>query len=242
MKKFLPIILFALGIIVVVGAILFVRSRKSTTTPQEDATLLEVKLADRPVASLTPSADGHWLKLQVQKIKIPADSMDYELLYQLPDGRTQGVPGTITLKGQTQMERDLLLGSESSGKFRYDEGVKSGTLTLRFRDAKGKLLAKFSTDFALLSASKTLSTVDGKFMVTLTAIPTGFFVAMQSFGVSSNPPSDVTVGPYALFTSSKTALSGTVSLTGAKNIYRWTGTTWTNDTNAFDTGIFVGTN
>lgn len=241
MRKFLPIILFVLGIIVVVGAIMFVRSRRNATAPgEESAALPEVALADRPVASLTPTSDGHWLNLKIEKIKITADSMDYELLYQLPDGRTQGVPGTITLKGQAQIERKLLLGSESSGKFRYDEGVKAGTLTLRFRDSQGKLIAKFSTDFALLSSTKTLATADGKFTATLTALPTGFFVVMQTFGVSSNPPADVKAGPYGLFSSSTAVLAGSVTISGASNVYRWTGSTWAKD--SFDSGVFIGTN
>ncbi|MCJ7805485.1 Ig-like domain-containing protein [Patescibacteria group bacterium] len=244
MKKFLPIILFVVGIIVVVGAIMFVRSRKNATAPGEETTTLpEVALADRPIASLAPTSDGHWLDFKVEKIKISADSMDYELLYQLPDGRTQGVPGTITLKGQTQIERKLLLGSESSGKFRYDEGVKGGTLTLRFRDTQGKLLAKFSTDFALLSATKTLATSDGKFTATLSTVPAGFFVVMQTFGAYSNPPAEVAVGPYGLFASSSTSLTGSLSLSGAKNIYFSSGTSWTNykSGDAFSPGIFIGT-
>lgn len=240
MKKFLPIILFVVGIVVVVGAVMFVRGKRgSTTSDEETAALVDIKLPDRPMASLTPTSDGHWLNLKVEKIKISADSMDYELLYQLPDGRTQGVPGTITLKGQTQIERKLLLGSESSGKFRYDEGVKGGTLTLRFRDSQGKLITKFSTDFALLSATKALASSDGKFSASLTAVPAGFFVVMQTFGVPSNPPADVVAGPYGLFTSSTTTLAGTVSLSGANSVYRWTGSTWAKS--SFDSGIFIGT-
>ncbi len=241
MRKFLPIILFILGIAVVVGAVMFVKSRRTSTIPDEEsAGLPAVALADRPLASLTPTSDGHWLNLKIEKIKITADSMDYELLYQLPDGRTQGVPGTITLKGQAQIERKLLLGSESSGKFRYDEGVKGGTLTLRFRDSQGKLIAKFSTDFALLSATKTLTSADSKFKATLTAVPAGFFVVMQTFGIPSNPPADVKIGPYGLFSSSTAILSGTVTLSGGDNIYRWTGSSWAKD--SFDLGIFIGSN
>lgn len=245
MKKFLPLILFVIGIVVVIGAILFVRSRLGASMGGGGSSSLpEVKLSDRPIASLTPSVDGHWLDLKIDKIKISAASMDYELLYQLPNGTTQGVPGTIALKGQTQIERNLLLGSESSGKYRYDVGVKSGTLTISFRDSQGNLLAKFSTDFSLLSAANTLTTTDGNFSVVFTTAPAGYFVVMQTFGVNANPPSNVSIGPYGLFASSMSVPAGTVTLNGAKNIYRWTGSTWTNNVNgsAFGAGIFIGTN
>jgi len=66
-----------------------------------------------------------------------AASMDYELIYSTSDGGQQGVPGTVKLTG-TDIDRPLLLGSESSGKYRYDAGVEQGTMTLKFRDASGK--------------------------------------------------------------------------------------------------------
>ncbi|MBN1169199.1 hypothetical protein JXA63_04895 [Candidatus Woesebacteria bacterium] len=81
--------------------------------------------------TLTPSDDGHWLKLDVSGISQNADKMEYELIYNLPDGRVQGVPGSIELEGESKVERDILLGTESSGNYYYDEGVESGTLTLR---------------------------------------------------------------------------------------------------------------
>lgn len=83
-------------------------------------------------ATLMPTDDRHWLKLNVNGIDPKATSMEYELLYELPDGRTQGVPGKIDLNGETTFERDILLGSESAGKYTYDLGVDFGSLTLRF--------------------------------------------------------------------------------------------------------------
>ncbi len=187
-KKFLPHILLLLGILVVVGAYFFVtRNKDKDGVTENETSLIEVSLADRPITSLTPSDDGHWLTLLVEEITIDAASLDYELLYKLPDGRTQGVPGSIALKGENKIERELLLGSESSGKFRYDEGVDKGTLTLRFRNEKGKLIAKFSTEFALLSGVSELVSVDGNFMVSLNKRSSEYFVVMETFGVLKLP-------------------------------------------------------
>jgi len=167
-------------------------------------------------------------------------------LYQLPDGRTQGVPGTIKLSGQDKIERDLLMGSESSGKFRYDEGVKEGTLTVRFRNDAGKLITKLSTKFALLSKTKELKSIDEKFDYKLAFVNSkDFFVVMETFGLPSSEgvPTDVIAGPFGVFTSSKTAVGGTVFLEGT-NGYLYSGSGWTklDSGKSSNTGIFVGTN
>ena len=243
MKKYLPFIILLLGIVVLI-AVYFLVIKKPAEVPEEQSDIaITVSLNERPVASLTPSADGHWLKLKVGKLIASAASMDYELLYGLPDGRSQGVPGTITLAGQREIERDLLLGSESSGKFRYDEGVKEGTLTLRFRNDKGKLLTKFITKFRLASNTIDLNSIDEKFVYTLKkASAKDFFVVMETFGIPNETDSEVVSGPYGVFSSSKLPLVGTVTLEG--NLQRATAKGWESlpDGKALDIGIFIGTN
>ena len=240
MKKFLPIILFVLGL-VILGLVYFfvIKSPKKSSLVEDDTTsLIEVSLNDRPIVSLTPTSDGHWLNLKIEKIQIPgAYSMDYELLYELPDGRTQGVPGSITLNGQTLIERELLLGSESSGKFRYDEGVNVGTMTVRFRNEKGKLIARFTTKFTLLSDSRELESVDQAFRAILSKASKGYFVVMETFGIPNEAPSDIKSGPYGLFYSEATTLTGEAQL-GSYTTYMYKGSDWVKD--AFDTGIFIG--
>jgi len=204
---------------------------------EEESALIEVSLNERPIASLTPSEDGHYLNLLVDKIVIDAESMDYELLYTTGAGLTQGVPGMVVLSGRDSFEAELLLGSESSGKFRYDEGVEEGSLTLKFRNNKGKLLAKFSTDFHLQSNIDQLTSLDGKFSYEFDKTPNGFFVTMETFGIPGSTPSEVANDPYGVFTSSENELSGKV--TGVSHL--WTGSEWESldNGNSSDIGIFV---
>lgn len=242
MKRYLPLILFVIGLGALTAAF-FVFKGKKTSVETEETALQEVVLEKRPVTSLTPSEDGHWLNLKIEKIVLDATSFDYELLYKLPDGRTQGVPGTVKLDGQKTIERELLLGSESSGKFTYDEGVEQGTLTLRFRNEKGKLLVKFSTQFHLQTDTKKLTSVDGNFSYTLTKTPLKtFFVTMETFGLPGDAPAEVASGPYGVFSSAKTSLAGSVGMSG-NTIYRWTGSKWQvlEDGSSSDLGIFVTT-
>lgn len=202
-KKFLPFILLGVGVFVLILVFVLIKNKKTEVVVDDSTVLAEVAFPDRPFASLTPTSDGHYINLKIDKITLPkAVSLDYELLYSLPDGRTQGVPGTIDLKGEKFFERKLLLGSESNGKFRYDEGVKDGSLTVRLRDSRGKLLAKFTTKWSLQSTDQELTSIDQNFIYKLEKKPNGiYFVTMETFGLMDSSITDVTSGPYGIFSS-----------------------------------------
>lgn len=243
LKKYLPFIVIGIGILLLVGVYFLFVKKPAEVTEEEETALIEVALADRPYTTLTPTDDGHWLGLSIEKINIPgAESLDYELLYNLPTGEPQGVPGTIMLDGQSSITRDLLLGSESSGKFRYDEGVEQGTLTLRFRNDKGKLLVKFVSKFHLQSGEEELTHVDGGFGYILKKIPTKtYFVTMDTFGVPGELPSgNVSGGPVAVLSSATVAQPGTVEMNG--QVHMWDGSVWEAlSGDSSDVGLFVST-
>lgn len=213
MKKGI-IVIVLVAILFVAGVFIIKRNNAGTTNDQEETQNVPDLPADqRPIAMLIPKSDGHWLTLKVEGIKVPsAASMDYELLYKANNGQaitTQGVPGTIQLNSQTSISRDLLLGSESSGKFRYDQGVENGTLTIRFRDGSGKLLGKVMTDWHLQTGTTALSSVDGKFKYTLDKAATGvWFVTMQSFGNAVGANVVTYSNGFAIFSSDGLTHSG----------------------------------
>lgn len=166
MKKYLPLILLGVGLLVVVGAFFVVKNKNSNDVPvsEDDATLVEVPLEKRPIVSLTPSSDGHYLKLKIEKIVIDVDSFDYLFEYKTATGVPQGASGFIKLEGKNDFETDLLLGTESSGKFRYDEDVEAGSIELKLRK-NGKLVAKFKTEFQMKETDSgfevTMNTIGG---------------------------------------------------------------------------------
>lgn len=242
MKKYLPFIILGIGVLILIGGFLFIKSRNKPVVEEEE-TVAEIPFEKRPFTSLTPSEDGHWLKLNVENIVFEATTLDYELLYKLPDGRTQGVPGSVKLAGQKEFERDLLLGSESSGKFRYDEGVTEGTLTLRFRNEKGKLTGKLSTDFHLQSEVDELTSVDGSFSFEFEkASKEGYFVTMNTFGIIGTLPGTLAKGPYGVFGSATDDLPGMVRLEGT-SIYNYTSGDWNKleEGETDNIGIFIST-
>lgn len=242
MKKFWPLILLLVSLLVVVGAFFFIRGRKASDLGDaEETALLNVTLEERPVVSLTPTNDGHYLHLMIDKIVIDAESLDYELLYQTGAGVTQGVPGTVSLGGRESFEAELLLGSESSGNFRYDEGVETGTITLRFRNRDGKLLAKFTSEFHLQTATDFLTSADGSFAYNLDAPSNEYFVVMNTIGIPGVLPGQLAAGPWGVFSSSENELEGLVELSSAVS-YFWNGEEWVvlESGSSENIGIFFG--
>jgi hypothetical protein len=243
LKKILPIGLLLVGIATFTVAFFIIKGLRAPGL-EEDEVVAEIPLEKRPIVSLIPSEDGHWLTMSIKAIKVDnAYSLDYELLYKVSDGRTQGVPGSIELKGKTSIEREILLGSESSGKFRYDEGVEYGTLTLRFRNERGKLVGKLSTQFHLQSATPELISGDNEFSYTVNTVPkTGFFVIMETFGLQADAPGSLVAGPYGIFSSASVSYPGTVGMKGDK-IFQWTASEWQELTSgkASNIGVFIST-
>jgi hypothetical protein len=154
-KKYLPFIILGVGLlfVLIVGVLIFKSVKGKTQTNDDDTVVAEIPVDQRPFVSLTPTSDGHYLNFVVKDLKVKgAVSMDYLLVYSTSNGGQQGVPGTIQLNGD--VDKKLLLGSESSGKFRYDTGVTGGTMTLRFRNSAGKLIGKLETAFTFSSPEK----------------------------------------------------------------------------------------
>lgn len=211
MKKFLPILLVVIvGLGVIGGAFYFLtRATKPPVDSEEvveEEIVQELPLDQKPHVMLVPREDGHELNLTVSKIPQGTASLEYELVYQSASGVTQGVPGTIKdLSSGSSIERKLLLGSCSSGKCKYDDGVEKGTFTLRLRDGKGKLKAKMEGDFHLQKGTKELTSSTGDFSLTLDkAQANAFYIVMPTFGFPGLAPFTLTGSekPYGVFSTS----------------------------------------
>ena len=222
MKKYLPLILIGSGVLVVLLAVFVVfrtlKSSTPTSSPDQAEVIPELPQSEWPVVTLAPTTDdkipnslGHLLDFKVQKINVSgATSMDYLLVYNTSDGGQQGVPGTIKLAGG-DIDKNLLLGSESSGKFRFDAGVSQGTVTVTFRDGNGKSLGKLSTDFHLQSNETSLTSIDGKFTYNLDKPAKGvYFVTMPTFTQPDPSMYVVWQNGYGIFASDGKPHSGKV--------------------------------
>jgi len=246
MKKYLPVILIVVAILLlIVGGFFLWRSRRSSQKGPDlepEGVLIETTLDERPYITLTPSSDGHWLTIDVSRIK-DADSLEYELLYNTESGATQGSINSVKLKGETTYTKKILLGSESSGRFKYDEGVTQGTLTLRLRGGPGT--RKFVTEFHLQQGETELTSIDNNFTLTGTLTPTLFYVTMHTVGLPGEYEGEVIVGPYRAFSSGvDTVKNGLVSLklpegTEEAKLFSWSETEWTEEKGETKEGIIT---
>lgn len=122
---------------------------KKTTTQNTEPTptpvrLLELKDEEKPYISLVPREDGHELKMKISKIPASISQIEYELIYTAVDKNLEmekGVGDTIKVDS-SNLERDLLLGTASCTngcKYKYDEGVTGGTLSLTLISTNGQM-------------------------------------------------------------------------------------------------------
>ncbi len=215
MKKLLSIVIFVIVILALVGGgFLYLRGKwgggKATPTPTPEGKLVETPVEERPYVALIPSQDGHWLTLDIKGIK-HGNSLEYELIYNTASGVTQGSTNAVELEGASYTKK-ILLGTESRGHYRYDEGVTEGTLTLRFRS--GEEVRKFITEIHLQQGEDELTSRDKNFSLSGKLSPTDFYLTMPTVGLPGEVEGRVVGGPYGVFTSGReTVQGGELSLT-----------------------------
>jgi hypothetical protein len=178
---------------------------------------LESSILERPFVSLTPTSDGHWVNLEVNNIRSDAKSIDYELIYfagDIGNKIERGTSGLVDLKGETSLTRKVLFGSESctvSCKYKYDENISEGTLTIKIRSDAG--VEKYTSAFRLqkgLEAKEGLSAGDGNFKFTSSVLPkNNYFLTISTVGLPKEVGESVIMAPYGVFPSSSTV--GTVA-------------------------------
>lgn len=238
-KKYFPFIVLGLGVLLLVVMVVSRRGGEPEVPVADEGP--ELPFSQRPYTSLTPTPDGHYLNLVVDNIAVPgAASMEYELYYSTADGINQGVTGIARFTGanNTRYENELLLGSESAGKFRYDQGVNQGTLTLRFRDKDGKTIGRTAGQWHLLSGTDSLTSLDGAFSYNLDETSEDYFIVMPAFGLPGEVPFEIGAGPYGVFGSGDGPYSGIVEISGSA--YLWDGNDWKDiKTTSEDIGVFV---
>jgi len=153
---------------------------------------------ERPYVVLLPSDDGHWVTLQIEKIKRGTTGLEYELTYfadfegnRIERGvSTGGKP--VELNGASEYSKKILFGSASCTtgicKYRYDENVNEGMLVLKLISAAG--IEKFETVFRIQKgkeAKEGLTTGDGVFSFTAGNLSANkLYLTASSIGVPAN--------------------------------------------------------
>lgn len=232
MKRNLPVIVLVLIILgLTTGAFWFLRSpsdsekEDGTSVGKKDEIVVrDLSLNERPYVTLVPGTSCEY-ELNVTRIISGVKSLEYEIVYKVDGGVTQGVPGNVNLNGKTSLVREVLFGTESSGHRRCDKGVRDGSITIKYRDSDGKLIAKTEGMFTVLEGSAKAD-VEG-FSVDFGKTPIGKVVVMNTIGLPGKVEGSVNGGPFGVFGSSKSKISASVDLPGVGDIQFWNGTKWT---------------
>lgn len=235
MKPYLKFIIPGFILLIILAWMFWPSKKNRTATPEATKKMEEINkiaLADRPYVTLTPRADGKEVSMTIDRVA-KATSVEYEMEYQA-ESLIQGVFGTIDFTQETApVSKNLLFGSCSKGKCRYDEGISGGSLTLRFDGGK--------EPFALKSGFNLQRQFDreGKFIsqdskagldVGRSGLPANTFVLIAgTMGLPTAVDGEVLAGPYSfLAATSPTLKNATLSiqskddLTGARLMW-WDG-------------------
>lgn len=235
MKKNLKFIIPGV-ILLVVLAWLFWPSKKNAPATQPSTKKMEeinkVAVADRPFVTLTPREDGKEVSLSLSRVKNAAKA-EYEMEYQAAE-LIQGVFGTIDFDAkETEATKNLLFGSCSKDKCRYDEGVTGGSLTIRFEGGSEPYALK--SDFNLqqmFDRQGKFVSRDGKATLDVgtKGLPDKTFVIIAgTMGLPAEINTEILAGPYSFLAASSPALKAATiaiqikdDLTGAKLMF-WNG-------------------
>lgn len=94
-------------------------------------------ISDDINVSLTAKQNNTIVVLTIEDIPRRYLSVEYELIYTTGAGLPRGVLGKINLNGESQLTRDITLGTCSNGKCLYDQGVEEIDLSLKFNTEEG---------------------------------------------------------------------------------------------------------
>lgn len=137
-----------LGILVLGGLVfgVYYFFGKTSSKPVDNSPLIQQEnipsIAPEDIGlTLLARPDKKAIKFDIEKIG-DIQSVDYEISYLAKGNIPRGAIGTVIVKpGDEKISTNYIeLGSCSSGKCKYDEGVTSVKLTLRINKTDGKIL------------------------------------------------------------------------------------------------------
>jgi len=260
MKKVGIIILLVLAVIAL-GVFGFKKiTGRPAAVPAEPTPIpeppIEESIGERPFVSLLPTADGHWVTLEVENLPKGTKGLEYDLIYlaevegsKIERGVTTGGK-PIDLEGSLEYRKKMLFGSASCTtgvcKYKYDENVTEGSLALKVIGAE---TVKYETAYRLQRGAEAktegFSAGDGNFRLTATNLPAKtLYLTTSTIGVPTPLPVGVIPKsvPYGTFPS----LSGKVEVAFKTDltdpvIYAYAGRTWQKLTTTVKDGEAVAT-
>lgn len=207
-------------------------SKKVVQKKKPEVNLIEME--KRPYITLVPREDGHEVSMTIADLKLKETDLEYEMEYQAGN-MLQGAGGRIDFtEEKPPVSKNLLFGSCSKGKCKYDEDVSSGSLTLYFSGKEDYGLKGDFTIAKMEEAEGVFNSRDVK--VSLNVGEKGlddevFVVVLYTMGLPAEVDGEVIAGPYGFFTSQEQSLKEAEltfksSEQGDLKILGWDGSQW----------------
>ena len=184
-----------------------------------------------PKSKIEPKSLGHWVTFTVDNIG-RFKQLEYEFEY-TTGSMIQGGLGRIDFtKERPPVSKEIAFGSESKGKYKYDEGVYTGQFTFTFSNGED---AALRTDFNLQNAGENngiFTTPDNKAELrTGKELKSGdYLIIASTLGLPGPVNGKVIAGPYGFYAdSSRSLTNSTLIFNGAEEnakILFWDGKKW----------------
>ncbi|MBP8591231.1 hypothetical protein KBI33_02030 [Candidatus Shapirobacteria bacterium] len=216
-----------IGVVLVIlagGLIIFLQkggekgsSPTISPTPQVNR-IIPLTIGEMPHLVLTPKENNHYLVLKLKRVK-NADGVEFELIYELEDQISRGISGKIDLMGE-EAEKELMLGTCSSGTCRFDEGVTGGEIILNL--LQGNQIRSLNAKFVIFEKEST--SPDEK--ITVEATKEGNFLLLEGGGLPQDleEGKEILGGPYTLTSENQKSLFA-ITITEGNLIY-WDKDQW----------------
>ncbi len=136
------VVLLSVVVLIIISAKFFIKSKNTpgagTVTPTEVVEQAVPTIDSSVNVSLTKIAGGKEVSLSVAGIPSGTKSVDYELSYETEKQGLQGVIGSIKIGSEKSFEKQLTLGTCSSGTCVYHQVTGPIKLDLRFSGDYGE--------------------------------------------------------------------------------------------------------
>lgn len=247
MKKILPILLIIVLVIGLLG-IKFLRkpgvnqeTNKITSKPKVE-NINQLPLEKRPYIIIEPKSEtrpsdyGHWITVIIDKAN-EYQSVEYDVEYQAGN-LIQGFMHRVDFsKEKLPVAKEGFFGSESKGKYKYDENVKSGSILFKFfKDATNYDALKNYFNLQNMEEQKGFFTAnDGKANLEIGANDLNandYVVITSTLGLPASIMSKVLSEPYGFYATRAVKLkNATLNIKSKEDLAKakilgWDGKQW----------------
>jgi hypothetical protein len=171
-KKKTIIAISILTVLLIAGGLFFFlkanHSNKETeegVVKQKISSKTNLPVNEQPFIQLSPTADGHYVTINILALKKPATSLNYEMEYQT-GSMLQGFQGFLELSDLPLSEKKLFGSQSAGGAITYHEDIKGGSFLAEFMGPEDYAVKSNWRYFTNSDRQSEFSSQDTKFTIT----------------------------------------------------------------------------